>query len=83
MKLVVGPIDLALRLSRERLDYPQTAAASARIDHADSIGGGLSIRVGDGAVVALLYDNSRRRSTGGTLFDYDRRRVYTTITYGM
>ena len=80
---LIGPIDLALRLSRERLDYPQTAAASARIDHAESIGGGLSIRVGDGAVVALLYDNSRRRSTGGTLFDYDRRRLYTTITYGM
>jgi len=61
----------------------RTTRAAARIDHADAIGGGLSIRVGDGAVVALLYDNSRRRSTGGTLFNYDRRRVYTTITYGM
>jgi hypothetical protein len=78
---LIGPVDLALRLSGEQLNYPQTAAASTRIDHAVSFGGGLSINVGDGAVVALLYDNSRRRSTGGTLFDYDRRRLYTTITY--
>jgi len=80
---LVGPIDLALRASREQLKYPQTAAASSRTDHAESLGGGLSIRVGDGAVVALLYENSRRRSTGGSQFDYNRRRLYTTITYGL
>lgn len=80
---LVGPVDLAVRVSREQLNYPQTALASARVDRADSVGGGLSIRVGEGAVVALLYDNSRRRSTGGRQFDYDRRRLYTTITYGL
>ena len=80
---LIGPIDLALRASREQLKYPQTATASARTDKADTFGGGLSIRVGGGAVVALLYDNSRRRSTGGSLFEYDRRRIYTTITYGL
>jgi hypothetical protein len=80
---LVGPLDLALRVSREQLKYPETPAAVARVDNADSIGGGLSLRVGDGAVVALLYDNSRRRSTGGALFNYDRRRLYTTITYGL
>ena len=80
---LIGPIDLALHASREQLKYPQTTVASARTDNADSFGGGLSIRVGNGAVVALLYDNSRRRSTGGSLFNYDRRRLYTTITYGL
>lgn len=80
---LVGPLDLNVRASREQLNYPQTALAPARIDHADSVGGGLSVRVGDGAVIALLYENSRRRSTGGSQFDYNRRRLYTTITYGL
>ena len=30
----------------------------------------------------LLYDNIQRRSTGGRQFEYERRRIYTTVTYG-
>jgi hypothetical protein len=48
----------------------------------DTFGGGLSIRVAPQTVVALLYDNSRRVSTAGHGFEYKRRRIYTTVTYG-
>jgi hypothetical protein len=79
---LVGPIDLNLRASREQLKYRETELASGHTDFADVVGGGLSITVGSGATVALLYENSQRRSTAGPQFEYTRRRLYTTVTYG-
>ena len=82
LQALFGPVDLDLRASRERLEYPDSPAAPARTDFADLWGGGLSIKVAPETVVALFYDSSQRRSSAGQQFGYERRRVYTTVTYG-
>jgi len=82
LQRLFGPVDLDLRGSLENLDYPQTDTESAYLDTAKTLAGGLSIRVSGQAVLALLYDNSERRSERGREFGYQRRRTYTTITYG-
>jgi hypothetical protein len=82
LQRLFGPIDLDVRGSIERLEYPQTETEAAYLDTAQTLAGGLSIRVSREAVLALLYDNSERRSPRGQQFGYQRRRVYTTITYG-
>jgi len=82
LQRLFGPVDLDVRGTVERLDYPQTEIASGYLDIAETLAGGLSIRVSREAVLALLYDNSERRSARGREFGYQRRRVYTTITYG-
>jgi hypothetical protein len=63
-----GPIDLDVRGSLERLDYPQTEAEPAYLDTAETLVGGLSIQVSREAVLSLLYDNSERRSARGRDF---------------
>jgi len=83
LQQLFGPVDLDLRASRERLAYAATELAPARTDFADLYGGGLSIRVAPQATVALIYDDTVRRSSGGQLFGYERRRIYTTVTYGL
>lgn len=82
LQALVGPLDLALHAGRDRLEYPESVLAAARTDRADSFGGGLSIRVAEETVVALLYEADQRRSSAGAQFGYDRRRIYTTVTYG-
>jgi hypothetical protein len=82
LQKLFGPVDLDLRGTLERLDYPVTETEPAYLDTADVVGGGLSLRVAPQAVVALLYENSERRSPRGREFGYQRRRIYTTITYG-
>jgi hypothetical protein len=82
LQRLFGPIDLDVRGSVESLDYPPTETESAYLDTAETLAGGLSIRVSRQAVLALLYDNSERRSARGRDFGYQRRRIYTTITYG-
>ena len=82
LQRLFGPIDLDVRGSVERLDYPRTEIEAAYLDTAQTLTGGLSIQVSREAVLALLYDNSERRSARGPEFGYQRRRIYTTITYG-
>jgi hypothetical protein len=82
LQALFGPVDLDVHGNRERLQYEATPLDSARTDFADTIGGGLSIRVAPDTVAAFIYDNYERRSTAGSRFEYKRRRIYTTITYG-
>lgn len=82
LQALFGPVDLDVHAARERLAYDATAFSEARTDLADTLGGGLSIRVAPQTVVALIYDNQQRRSTAGSQFEYKRRRIYTTVTYG-
>jgi opacity protein-like surface antigen len=82
LQALFGPVDVDVHGNRERLEYEATAFESARTDFADTVGGGLSIRVAPQMVAALMYDNYERRSTAGSRFEYKRRRIYTTITYG-
>jgi hypothetical protein len=82
LQKLFGPVDLDVRGTLERLDYPLTDTEPAYLDTADVVGGGLSIRVAPQAVIGLLYENSERRSPRGREFGYQRQRIYTTITYG-
>ena len=82
LQRLFGPVDLDLRGTVENLDYPQTEAEAAYVDTARTVAGGVSIRLSREAVLALLYDTSERRSPRGREFEYQRRRIYTTITYG-
>jgi len=82
LQMLFGPVDLDVRGSREKLNYPLTEAVPAYVDLADTLAGGLSIRAAPQTVVALIYDNTRRRSGRGQEFGYQRRRIYTTVTYG-
>jgi hypothetical protein len=82
LQALFGPVDLTVRASREQLKYRETVLAIGHTDFADALGGGLSIRIGSGAIVELLYDNIERRSTGGRQFEFNRRRIYTTVTCG-
>ena len=82
LQTLVGPLDLVFRGSRERMAYPTTTVTASRADVARTWGGGISLRISTQARVGFNYDNSRRRSTGGRLFEYERRHIYTTVTYG-
>lgn len=82
LQTLFGPMDVAVRAGREKLDHPATDLDVAHVDFADTLAGGPSFRVGPQAVVALLYDSSKRRSSRGQEFGYQRRRIYTTVTYG-
>ncbi len=80
---LVGPIDLELRGSREKLDYSETAAGlPARREYADVLGGGLIIRMSMQTRIGFFYDDQQRRSSDGPQFEYSRRHMYTSVTYG-
>lgn len=82
LQTLVGPLDLVVRGSRERLVFPETALAAARTDRVDMYGGGLSIRMSTQGRIGINYDETKRRSTAGNLLTYSRRHIYTTVTYG-
>jgi hypothetical protein len=82
LQTLFGPVDLTVRAAREKLDYPATDLEAGHADFADTFGGGPSITVGPKAVIALMSDSSERRSPRGPEFGYQRRRIYTTVTYG-
>jgi hypothetical protein len=82
LQRLFGPLDLEVRGTVETLDYPQTETEAAYLDTAEGLAGGLSIHLSREAVLSLLYENSERRSPRGRDFEYQRRRIYTTIIYG-
>jgi hypothetical protein len=77
-----GPLQLLLRGDRERMQYPATPLEAARTDTAETWGGGLAIRVSARSLIAFNYDQAQRRSPAEPLFNFHRRHIYTTITYG-
>lgn len=79
---LVGPLDLVVRGHREKLAYPESALEAARTDFADTYGGGLSFRVSAQGRIGLNYDDTKRRSSAGSMFSYARRHIYTSVTYG-
>jgi len=76
-----GPFLLNVHGNRQQLRYPTTALASGHTDAANVFGGGLQILVSANARIALNYDYANRRSVDAA-FNYDRRHIYTTVTYG-
>ena len=81
---VTGPVDVVARGSRERLDYDAVPAFAlpAHLDRIGTLGGGVAVRLGARAKVTVNYEEIRRRSDLADVRDYERRRVYTTVSYG-
>jgi hypothetical protein len=80
---LVGPIDLELRGNREKLDYTATSTGlPARREFADTLGGGLIIRMSMQTRIGFHYDDLQRRSSDGPQSEYSRRHMYTSVTYG-
>jgi hypothetical protein len=82
LQALVGPLDLLLRGSREKLAYPPTNIAAARTDRVVTYGGGLSVRLSTQGRIGFNYDDTNRQSSAGAQFGYGRRHIYTTVTYG-
>ena len=80
---LVGPLDIAFRVARERMDYSITpGGAGGRLDRARSVAGGISFRVSETGRIGLELDVARRESTAGATAEFERRRMFTTMTYG-
>jgi hypothetical protein len=82
LQVLFGPLDVLVHGSQETLEYPITPLAPSRQDHVNNYGGGLSIRIANQGRIGVTYDAIERRSTGGSLFTYSRRHIYTSVTYG-
>jgi hypothetical protein len=80
---LVGPLDLIARGSWETLDYPGIPERFLPEDQlkVTRYGGGLAIRPGDRVRLTLNYEIIDRAAQQ-TDRTYDRRRLYTTLTYG-
>jgi hypothetical protein len=81
---LVGPVDLIARAVRENLDYDALPLLSsvAGVDRATTVGGGVAVRVSSRSQVSVNYDETRRQSERLAEIDYNRQRLYTTISYG-
>jgi hypothetical protein len=81
---LIGPVDIIGRVAREKLDYQGLPARSiaARVDYIDRWGGALSVRISERSSIALNYDWTERRSAKAPEYDYNRRRLFTTVNYG-
>ena len=79
---LVGPVDVELRGSREKLGYAATTFQPARTDYANTMGGGLIVRLSMQSRIGFYYDDNQRRSSEGPIWEYSRRHIYTSVTYG-
>jgi hypothetical protein len=79
-----GPVDVIGRASREFLDYPDLPerGITAYTLDVNRYGAAVAIRPTDRVSLSINYDFTER--LGETLPDrhYDRKRLYTTVTYG-
>ena len=78
-----GPFDLTALTSRERLDYPTELdrGLSGHVDFVWRYGGGLGIRGGDRFRIGFNFELTERNSAIPER-DFDRRRAFTTVSYG-
>jgi hypothetical protein len=81
---LAGSFDLLARYSRETLDYPGIPERNvfAHVDNVNRYGGGVAIRASDRLRIALNYEFTERLSGESAALSFDRRRMYTTVTYG-
>ena len=80
---LVGPVDVVARVARERMDYSITpGGAGGRLDRARTVAGGLSFRISETGRIGVELDVTRRESTAGPTAEFERRRLFTTMTYG-
>jgi hypothetical protein len=81
---LIGAFDLLGHYTHETLDYPGIPQRNL-LDHLDEIaryGGGVAIRPSERTRVAFNYEFARRTSGESADLSFDRRRLYTTVTFG-
>ena len=81
---VAGPVDVQGIVGRILMRYRQydEGEAEVRRDRATLYGGGLGYRLGDTARLGMNVEWSHRRSDQQPDRQYDRRRVFASLTYG-
>ena len=81
---VAGPLDVLGRYVREKLDYAaiERRNAAAHTDYLNRYGGGIAIRAAERFRVEVSYEFADRTSGESPSLSFDRRRMYTTVTYG-
>jgi hypothetical protein len=81
---VIGSVDAQAFGGLERIAYEARldAAVPSDRDRVRTLGGGIGYRVGDGARLALNFDHTERSSPARDR-QYARRRLYTTLSYGL
>jgi hypothetical protein len=82
-KRVVGNLDGQVFAGLERISYEARLDAPpvSESDRIRILGAGVGYRVGNGARLALNFDQMRRSSPAEDR-EYSRGRLYTTLTYG-
>ena len=80
---VAGPFDAVVIAGRQRLRYqtPDALSFDGRREHVTSAGGGVGIRANDHLRFTLTVDRERRESSSALLRDYERRRVFGSVSY--
>ena len=80
---VVGPFDAVVIAGRQRLRYQTLDALSfdGRREHVTSAGGGLGIRATEHLRFTLTVDREQRISTNALQRDYERRRIFGSISF--
>jgi hypothetical protein len=81
---VIGSVDAQAFGGLERIAYEARldAAVPSDRDRVRTLGGGIGYRVGDGARLALNFYHTVR-SPPARYRHYARRRLYTTLSYGL
>jgi len=79
-----GAVDVIGRASRETLDYPGLPARQIETDtlHVLRYGGAVAVRAADRLRFTVNYEFTERTGSTTTTRNFDRERIFTTITYG-
>jgi hypothetical protein len=79
-----GPFDLIGLGGRQRLRYQDVGGAQLDgVETISTLGAGLGIRIGEHLRVTVTYDRTERNSTESSGRDYERRRVLSSVSYGL
>lgn len=80
---VAGPFEAVVIAGRQRLRYQTVDALSfdGRREHVTSTGGGIGIRANEHVRFTLTVDREHRISSSALLRDYERRRIFGSISY--
>ncbi|MGH9331951.1 MAG: outer membrane beta-barrel protein, partial [Vicinamibacterales bacterium] len=85
-QVITGPLDVQVVGGRQRLEYRDVEPldlnlASRRTDTITTWGGGIGFRIGDTARLGFNYEDASRRSPRPER-NFDRQRIYGSLTYG-
>jgi hypothetical protein len=80
---VAGPFEAIVIGGRQRLRYQTLDGLSfdGRREHVTTVGGGVGILANEHLRFTLTVDRERRLSNSSALRDYERRRVFGSVSF--